>query len=256
MYPTLPGRTIDYLVLGLPLTTIRNHAATIEKRFTGSLSINAQGHKLQVNHVEVFPQPLGSYMAYLAANPVSAGKKMPLALVIDPGFNTVDWYVIQGTTPSDMRSGAVQRGMGSVIKAIAEALIAPVAQGGAKEAQGATTKEIERRVDQSLTRGEPFTLCGHTIDLSKYMPAGNAVIEEAAQAVKNSIGLGGDIDVLVMTGGGAGMYTPAMQAQFPHHRVETLVDSAFANARGFHFLGERLARSAERATLSPVAVPA
>lgn len=250
MYAGLPSHTIDYLVLGLPLSTIRQHAATLAERFRGAHVINTQKQEITVRHVEVFPQPLGSYMAYLAATPTAPGKKVPMALVVDPGFNTVDWYVIRGTTPADVKSGAVNRGMGAILKAMAEAMVSPVAQGGCEEVQGGTWQEVARRIDFAMSRGEPFSMAGRTIDLSPWRAVGAPIIEDAAQAVKNSIGLGGEIDVIIVTGGGAAAYADAIRAKFPRHRVEILPDPAFANARGFHYLGERLARSAERATAS------
>ncbi len=256
MYPDLPDQILDYLVLGLPMTTIRKHASVLQKRFTGKQVINANGDTLQINHVEVFPQPLGSYSAYLAANPPLPGKPMPKALVVDPGYNTVDWFVIRGMKASDTKSGAAIRGMGSVLGTIAEKLALPVEQGGAKGAQRSNPKEIVRLIDQALTRGEPLVMCGNLVNLDDYLDAGNAIIEEAAQAVSNSVGGGIEIDLVIMTGGGAGMYTNAITAKFADHRVVTLDEAAFANVRGFHFLGERLARSAERAAMGAAQVPA
>jgi plasmid segregation protein ParM len=251
-----PDHVIDYLILGLPMTTINRHAAALEQRFVGPKTINALGHVVHIHCVEVFPQPVGSYVTYLAANPSAANVKKPRSLVVDPGYNTLDWYVVEGTTPSDLKSGAVQRGMGAVLRSAAEALIAPVEQGGAKEAQGGSVKEIERRLDQALTKDVPFTLCGHELDATRYLASGNMIIDEAAQAIKNSVGLGSDIDIIILTGGGATMYADAIKAKFPNHRVEILPDPSFANVRGFHFMGEKLARSAERATLSRTLSPA
>jgi plasmid segregation protein ParM len=252
MYKGLPHHTIDYLVLGLPLSTIRQHADKLADLFVGEKTINAQGHTVQIKHVEVFPQPLGSYMAYLATAPVVPGKKMPMALVIDPGYNTVDWYVIRGTTPTDVKSGALNRGMGALLTAKAEAMLAPVAQHGCAEVQGGTVAELVRHLDARMSSGEPFTMFNRVIDIDRYKKVGLTIIEEAVQAVKNSIGLGGEIDVIIMTGGGAQTYADAVRRKFPQHYIEILAEPAFANARGFHFLGERLARSAERAMANTV----
>lgn len=249
MVPTLGSSVIDYLVLGLPMTTIRKHSQFLMKQFVGDHQIDVNGHSLTIKQVEVFPQPLGSYMAYLASL-ATPPKEAPMALVVDPGFNTIDWYVIKGVTPADIKCKAVNCAVGKVMEAMADAIIAPIDQGGATEAQGATLKEIQRRIDMSFVSGKPFTLCGRPIDLRPYMKNGQSVIEEAAQSIKNSIGQGGDIDVILMTGGGATLFKDAVQRKFPNHHVEVLAEPAFANVRGFQFLGEKLARSAERARVA------
>ena len=118
MVPNLPADVIDVLVLGLPLNTYRKHHAALAKRFVGEHVIDERGGKVQIKTCHVYPQPLGSYMSYLAANP--SPEKAPLALSIDPGYNTVDWFVCQGMSANDSLSDAVPRGMGAVLRAIAD----------------------------------------------------------------------------------------------------------------------------------------
>jgi len=88
---------------------------------------------------------------------------------------------------------------------------------------------------------------GKTIELGDYLPAGAAVIDEAVNAIKNSVGSGSDIDVIVVAGGGAKLYVDAIRAKFPRHEVVALSNPAFANVRGFQIIGERMAQSAGRA---------
>jgi hypothetical protein len=109
----------------------------------------------------------------MATHP-SAGKQ-PLALSIDPGYNTVDWFLCQGMTANDNCSGAVQRGMGVVMSAIAESLVK-------KHKFDATPAELVRRIDRALSTGEPFELYGRRFPLQELMHAGDEIIQEAAQA--------------------------------------------------------------------------
>ena len=159
-----------------------------------------------------------------------------MALSIDPGYNTVDWFVCQGMSANDSLSDAVQRGMGTVLRAIAEDMIKT-------HGFDATPAELVRRIDYSLMTGEPFQLFGHDFDLKTHMSAGNDVIQEAVQAIKNSVGSGSDIDVIILAGGGASLYAQAMKDKFPKHKVVTLDNPALANVRGFHMIGELLAKS-------------
>lgn len=234
MMPGLPADVIDVLVLGLPLNTYPKLHQKLAERFTGTFKINDAGEEVTIRSCHVYPQPLGSYMSYVAANAMHG--KAPMALSIDPGYNTVDWFVCQGMSANDSLSDAVQRGMGTVLRAIAEDMI---------KAHGfdATPAELVRRIDNSLTTGEPFQLFGHDFDLEPHMVAGNDVIQEAAQAIKNSVGSGSDIDVIILSGGGASLYAPAVQDKFPKHKVVTLENPALANVRGFHMIGELLAKS-------------
>lgn len=234
MMPNLPADVIDVPVLGLPLNTYPKLHQKLSERFTGSFTINDAGEEVTIRSCHVYPQPLGAYMSYVASNP-SPGKA-PMALSVDPGYNTVDWFVCQGMSANDSLSDAVQRGMGSVLRAIAEDMIKT-------HGFDATPAELVRRIDYSLMTAEPFQLFGHDFDLHSHMSAGNDVIQEAAQAIKNSVGSGSDIDVIILAGGGASLYSQAMKDKFPKHKVVTLENPALANVRGFHLIGELLAKS-------------
>jgi hypothetical protein len=130
--------------------------------------------------------------------------------------------------------------VGSVLRAIAEDL---------KKKYGfdASTDEVVRTLDRALSKGLPFQMYGKVYDLAPHMAAGNDVIEEAAQSVKNSVGSGSDIEVIMVTGGGASYYAKTIADKFPLHKVVTLEAPATANVRGFHLIGEMLAKSRRRA---------
>ncbi len=241
MAPSLPEDVIDVLVLGLPLNTFDKHRAALEKRFTGAHVINDRGEKILIKSCHVYPQPLGSYAAYMALN--QGAGQAPMALSVDPGYNTVDWFVCKGMIANDIRSDAVQRGMGAVLRAVADDMIK-------KHGFDATPAELVRLIDRALAAGEPFQIYGQAFDLEPHLAAGKDIVEEAAQAVKNLVGSGSDIDVIVMTGGGASLYAEAIADKFPRHKVVTLETPALANVRGFHMIGEMLAKSRMRATAS------
>ena len=236
--PSLERPVIDVLVLGLPLNTYQKHHAALARRFSGQHKISEK-HSIEIKGCHVYPQPLGSYASYILGLGQSQGKA-PFALSIDPGYNTVDWFVCQGMSANDVRSGAVQRGMGAVLRAIAEDMIKT-------HSFDATPVELVRAIDRAMSTGSKLEIYGREFDLSDHMAAGNEVIQEAAQAVKNSVGSGSDIDVIIMTGGGAELYRDVIQDKFPRHKVITLSSPALANVRGFHLLGEMLARSLSKA---------
>jgi plasmid segregation protein ParM len=247
MAPSLPDNCIDHLVLGLPLTTYSKCRAALAQRFCGEHVINLCGDTIRIRTCHVYPQPLGGYVSYLAMRKRAFGQPIPTALVLDPGYNTVDWFVCKGMQASEIRSAAVERGVCVVLRAVAEHII--------KAADiNAGVTEIARCLDQALTQGAQLTICGKPKNLNELMVAGERVIEEAAQAVKNAIGFGADIDVIVMTGGGARLYAQAVAKRFPEHEVVILDDPAHANVRGFHLMGEQLACSAAR-SIGPTTKP-
>lgn len=240
MRPHLPDRNvIGSLVLGLPLTTIDRHAKAVANRYAGQHQINTKGDTITVERCYVFPQPLGAYTYYLSIAQPSG--KIPKALVVDPGYNTVDWFVCQGMTANGPRSKAVERGMSAVLRAVAEEIIK-------RNGIDAGVTELVRALDHALTTSSPFSVYGKPLEISEYLQAGIPIMDEAAQAVKNSIGSGSDIDVILLAGGGASLYKDSISRKFPHHQVVVLKDPAVANVKGFQILAENLERSACRAT--------
>jgi plasmid segregation protein ParM len=233
----LPDNRIDVLVLGLPLNTFTRHKDALAARFKGEMTINHRGHKVTIGSCHVYPQPLGSYMAYLATRPA---EKNPQVLCIDPGYNTFDWFVCQGMSALPAYSGAVKRGMGAVMRAIADEMIQ-------KNGFDEDSHELIRLIDQSLVSHKSLKVYGREYRLEDYAKAGDAVIEEAAQAVRDSIGDGKSISAIVITGGGASMYKARIRRKFPHHVITMLDNPAHANARGFHILGEIIADSLQKA---------
>jgi plasmid segregation protein ParM len=236
MLSALPKSTIDILVLGLPLSTFAKHHEAVENRFCGEQVIGLNDEIITIKTCLVVPQPLGSYAAYLSLPAMHQSKTTPMALVVDPGYQTVDWFVCKGMVASEVRSDAVPRGMGAVLRAAASDLIK-------KYAFDAKLDDVIRMLDRSLTCDLPFEMYGSKIDFFNHLRAGEDVIEEAVQAIKNSVGSGADIDVIILTGGGAKFYDEAVKRKFPRHKVTVLESPALANARGFHLLGEKLAKS-------------
>lgn len=241
MLPAVPSHCIDQLVLGLPLNTYSRLHRKVSEKFRGTHQIGPNDERITIKHCTVYPQPLGSYAMFLAGHTARfPNSAPPMVLIVDVGYNTVDWFVCQGMKALEQRSDATQKGMSGVLRLAARKLIQDT------EDQDSEAS-IARRIDQALKTGAPFTQYGQQVDLEKYLAAASQYINEAAQAVRNSVGAGGDLQAIVLSGGGAKLYTPYLQSKFPKHSVLMLEDPAFANVRGFHAIGEKLATSAQRA---------
>lgn len=241
IYPGLGSlKKIDVLVLGLPINTIGAHCAALEKKFCGEHIINARGDKVHIAMCKVHAQPLGSYALYIEQHP-EFHKEPPRALVIDPGYNSVDWFSVHGLVTNPSQSKAVNRGVSAVLRAIAKSILKAHAQ------YGATESEIVTLLDRHFTGVEKFHIAGNDIDLEPHIKAGEHVIEQAAQAIRDHIGAGTNIRLILLTGGGAALYADKIREKLPSHKVEMMGDSALANARGFSVIGKWIAPSARRA---------
>ena len=241
MQRNLPSKTIDYLMLGLPLTTLNQNQDKLSAKFVGEHVINRKGDTILVRNCAVYPQPLGGYAAYYLTCQ-NQDTPPPLALLIDVGYNTVDWITCEGLMPNSSQSDAVERGMSGFLREVAKSVIK------AHEIPNGTESLVVRLIDQALMSGSPLKLSGQVIDLEPHLQAGDSVLEQAARAVQNNIGHGIDIEVVIMSGGGAARYAPWMQKIFPKHEIRILDEPELANVRGFHQFGDWIADSASRAT--------
>lgn len=230
MAPHLPERRIDHLVLGLPLTTFAQHAEAVPRRFTGTHKVCTDGTEITVHNCYVYPQPLGSYVAFISEN-TEGFTAEDRVLVIDPGYNTLDWVVCQGMSVNRRTSMGVNMGMSQVLQAIAERMVISDYREG-------NVIELMKLIDRSLTTGRPLQLYGHTVELTAYLPAAADVFRQAAQQVRNSVLSAVDVRAIVLAGGGAPLYAPAIREEFTKHKVFVMDEPAFANVRGFHYLGE------------------
>ncbi len=241
MLPGLgPERRIDVLVLGLPMTTLNKYRSAIEEKFTGPHRINLNGDIVTIGMCKVHPQPLGSYALFLQSQP-DAGKKPPMSLIIDPGYNTVDWFVCEGLTGNLSQSRAVNRGVSAYLRDIAKSIIKTHSN------FGVTESEVVRILDRHFTRGDDFHIAGNEIPLEPHLAAGTPVIEQAAQAIRDTIGAGSEIRLILLTGGGASLYAQKIREKFPSHKVQVMEESPLANVRGFHVIAHWIGASASRA---------
>lgn len=234
-----PARTIDMLALGLPMHTYKQYKDALVKKYTGTFVINDRGHAVTIKHCTVYPQPLGSYATFVGER---GFPEPPQVLVIDPGFNTLDWFTCKGMKVQKEFIGAVELGVSQVIRAIANKLPHDIRK-------GASIAAISRILDESFSSGvKQFKLRGKAYDIEPHMAPGKVIIDQAVGAVKAAMKDAVRVDHIVVTGGGASLFLPTIQARFPDHDVVLLDNPAFSNVRGFQVLAENLATSMARAS--------
>lgn len=244
MYPHLGGHKIDWLILGLPNLTLSTMSQPLLERVRGEHIINTSGLKIEIGNVRILPQPLGAFFDYGVRQNNFADLRKRVSLIVDPGYNTFDWLLCEGLAPNAARSGSIERGMAGVVRAIAEEILRDYDAAGS-----ANINSVINRLDYALCNQEPYRLYGKEIDLDKYLKAGDTIIEQAINALEQSVGAGNEIDTIYIAGGGASFYHKALQARYPHHTVVQINEPQFANVRGFQIVGTNWAQSAQRASI-------
>lgn len=225
---------IDMLVVGLPVNTIEMHKEALAAKMRGTHKLPFD-REVFVEDVHVFPQPLGAFFNFMYSkddqNQLRPEElKSQMNLVIDPGFFTFDWLLAKGMKAITPRSGAVNRAMSDIIMAMAKEV--------AKK-HGTQANLAFKIIDDALREGKKPRVFGQTIELADFMSSAKNVINEAVASLSKSVGDGADIDNIILVGGGAEFFMPAIQAKFPKHTIITTKQSVFANVTGFQLAGER-----------------
>lgn len=229
------NRDLEVLVLGLPLNTYAGYKDQLIKAFIGTHILDADGRTCTVKNVVVVPQPLGGLYDYAFGTRQLSMVQRSTSLVIDPGYCTLDWLVAEGTTPNDARSGArAHGGMSEVLKDVLEQV--------ALDAQ-CTVDELggTERIDTALRDNSPIRVFGNVLNVrpnEDYIKLAQARANDALQAMLERIGPIGDIDNIILVGGGSYVYLDVLHSHFPKHNIVVFPDSVFSNVRGFQLLGE------------------
>lgn len=221
---------IHLLVVGLPVSWLVTRQSELKARLSGNHPV-ADGHGVKVEKVLVLAQPLGGFVYHALSAGLYGRLRDTRNLVIDPGFFTVDWVLAEGIRPIPQRCGSFPGGISAILAKLADSL--------GKE-QGLELDD-PLALDRALRTGR-FSLYGREIPVARHLAGARLVADEAANAVANSVGDGRDIDAIVLVGGGAEFFRPALGRRFPRHLVHVVPDPVFANVRGFQLAGEELMR--------------
>lgn len=221
----ISDNVIDLLVVGLPVNQMCHSAALIQRLKT--IHPLPGGRNVNVNNVQVVPQPLGGFFYH--ANEVGFSRlKTQRTLVVDPGFFTLDWVLMRGMVGEESRSGTYQGGVFKILQSIAETI----------------TKERRSEyknlyaIDHGLRNPVDFRIAGKSVDIARYYNQAAAYIDEAISKLRSSVGNGDDIDHIAMVGGGSQIFMQSLERAFPSHKIQIIADGLMANVKGFQLIGE------------------
>ncbi|BAO93016.1 PRTRC system protein D [Caballeronia cordobensis] len=216
---------IERLVLGLPVHSIAKYADFVRDEFSGTLTFG--DHKVRIGSVKVIPQPLGSLVSFSEYGGSAFDRKNE-HIVIDVGYFTTDWVVANGFTMNDGRSGGAPGGASQVYQRIASLI---------GERKSNFVPDLER-IDECLRMKEPLLFYKEDIDLAPYLEQSQAVILSTVKQIQKKVGRTDGVRSIVLSGGGAALYEPAIREAFPLNRVDVLDAPCFANVKGFLIVGE------------------
>lgn len=221
---------VDTLVVGLPVSHVFSHAKSLAKDLAKVHPVG-NGRTVLVKSVEVLAQPIGGYLDYAVRSGKADKLDHQMNLIIDPGFFTFDFVVANGSSAISNRSGHHDGSVSMVLDSIANDI--------SKEYGTHYTNLVA--IDRGLRTGE-FSVYGKKINLEKYMPNATQIMGAAIKKMINTIGNTADIENIILVGGGANLFMPAIKKHFPNHDIAMAEDPVFANVRGFHVAGEIFSR--------------
>ncbi|TRZ93861.1 MAG: PRTRC system protein D [Rhodocyclaceae bacterium] len=234
---------IELLVLGLPISTFDRCSPSVKKLATGEHVVPNLGHRLNpeapkfmtvfVESASVMQQPMGGFFDHLVRTKQLLAIKKQTALIVDVGFFTIDWIVVQEGKPNPSRSGGWNGGMSGTLRAIADAI---------ERDQGVEIPTTSR-VDACIRAGgTTLKIHGKETDIAPQLAAGKATARDYISVLASGVGTGEDIDNIILAGGGAVFFLAALQERYPRHEITVVKDPVFGNVRGFQLVGEDMLR--------------
>lgn len=227
---------IDVLVVGLPVFQMTDPALaeSLRTRLLGEHQF-APGQRTVVQRVVVLPHPAGAYLEMIqgqAERSLLEQVTQDRAVVIDVGFFSVDWLVMELGTIKYALSGSSLISMSVLLEQCNDRIIAD--------------HGIGPRVD-SLERAyrcgrRNVLLSGKKIHIRRYIDQSSRAIAGAAMAeLKKSMPEAGvATDVVLLTGGGVEAYRREVEGVFGNAEVLVPENPVTANARGFWNCGNSL----------------
>lgn len=237
---------IDLLVLSLPVNNMQR-SEELKAFALGNHCIN--GKNINVKHVWILCQPLAGFLAY--ANQIGHERFNELSqsnvLCLDFGFTTSDWLMTRGLKINYKKSGARNMGMSTVLESCAAALKVK----GAFEYLDDLPRTL---IDEAFYRHEgvikisgksyPFPTCNYE-DINHNQvniafdcaPAIKQISYSSLQEVRNNVGAGSDVSLIVVMGGAHQVYLDAVKDNYPHHEIVIVDNPIVAVCFGMYFGG-------------------
>lgn len=202
-----------------------------------ALKKQAGGDTIEVraSRVLVLPQPLGALRFALDAS--LAGDLFPeedeVNLVIDPGFNTFDWFLSRGMDAQFEKCGSFPGGVSAILQEVSHAAGMRLGVGDINFAD----------CEKALETGR-LNIGGHRHDFTPF----RAVAAQAAQAVVDQFLASFNpervgVHNIFLSGGGASFYLEPLRRRLGGFNITVQPAAVMSNARGYWLYGNDVVAS-------------
>lgn len=220
---------VDLLVTGLPIYLHHSRAQQLKQLLTGQHTIR-DNLVVNVSEVTVVAQPVGGLIAFTQDCEDWASTQQRVRLLVDPGLFSLDWLVVRGLKEVPGLSQSIEGGVCEVLKGVALEISRDFGEGYGNL----------HKIDEGL-RGAPWQLRGKSVDPEVYRPIATAAARRSVRTLRNFVVTAlPQIEEIVLVGGGAELFEPAIRSEFPDLPVKTVADPITANVRGFQIIGRSL----------------
>lgn len=224
---------VALLVTGLPVEQYLDHKfrLAVAAHLTGAHEI-APSKTVIVQDVLVTAQPVGTYIdATISARDPLDRRILTTGrvAVLDIGFHTVDLAIFDQSRLQKHTSGSNYLGVSALIERVVQRV----------ETEYSDKLRVER-IEQALRRGEAKVLFhGQELDLTPFLAdAIEQITHGTATDLLNARTLDDEqIDLVLLTGGGADLYRASAEKAFTGSRILVAPRPVTANARGYWKLG-------------------
>ena len=232
-------RVIDKLVLGLPVSGHNSQRLRLKelgmktRRVPLPKSLIHPGApadvEVQIRDCLVLPQPYGAMRLAAQGLPVDDAifQEGKLAMVVDPGYRTLDWFVSEAMTPDMKLSGSYDGGVSSILREVSQKI-------GFDHGTGSLEFDM---VERGLQTGT-INLGHKVINMRDYLSMVPAIAgQEIGVFVTRLGGRRQNIARVFIAGGGAAYYEQALRERLPGCEITQLEKPVMSNARGYWLSG-------------------
>jgi len=223
---------IDTLVTGLPVNqATKENRRALSRRLAGEHRVNSF-LSVFVNKVTVVAQPMGGYWdaaKQFTTEPHQKVFSQGRVLVLDPGFFSLDWALFDQSYLNNQASGSNNLAMHRILSHVQD------------EFHNEYGEELKiYTIERAIREGHYNVLFGAKDLNIKYLvdKAFNTIAGDVVTELHNAKQFDREkIDMVVLVGGGAQIYSRVARKAFPHSLIAISPDPVVANARGYWYAG-------------------
>lgn len=228
---------INVLVMGLPVKNM-HLVGKIENLFTGTHNL-ADGVVCTVDKVVFISQPLGGFYEVAIKNGTYEEMLNEVNLVIDPGYLTFDFLLLNGLIPSENRSDAMNGGMSRILiniaKSLSNTIDRPYDDYNAIDKALRTPKKMVDSATNEKKDMRIIKIGGKVYDLLPHIYQTAPVIDNVITAMRNKVQNFDDVDNIILVGGPESIYGKKIKENLHNREILKSSNPLFSNVIGFYF---------------------